>query len=313
MKIKKLEEFTQINEAAGWEVGSIALVKNENIGQHTYRGYEYYTPQFLTDAPLNTVFYMKITRSGRKWINGTVYAANCVNNVIRDFRVQKTSLLKPEEDWNIFLKDRVVDISSSDNRQLYNDEYHLTEKMNVMNMNGESTRANKTTYQIKSFNFELTKKLKETVVVLTTSGKADSAVCVPLSDLKEGRILNDHNVEIAKYLQRKLDLEIDYSGGAFSIQTYSISATLYKFKIERYDHFLISRLFYADAQKLLKDLKELKIKFFDVETLTLIRDRKLQLSLNDLLALMNNNGIEMSIEGIKHDIRGAVAGQKFDV
>ena len=168
--IKKLDEFHQeINEAKNWPKGSIAKVSaKENLGQYRYR-WDTFRPSQKSGAE-GGLFYFKIENSGRKWIEGSILANNCLTNAspkeIKTVRVPSSALQDPGPEW--------VYIEKALPANLMGKSFYLDgNESGLMTISGKNATIKEGEYEVEGFNFSLSSQLKEAVFFLKAKGREE--------------------------------------------------------------------------------------------------------------------------------------------
>jgi hypothetical protein len=310
MRIKKLQEFEQpILEAQNWPTGSIAKVTSKlNLGKESY-GWSTFTPDQAAGAE-GGVFYMKITHSGRKWMEGPIIAGNCLKNV--DFskaRADKAVLETPGPEYSIFVKDKIFE------KGILGKSFFLDgNETGMIDMAGNSKSISEGEYIAKSLNFKLTAEQKETVVYMVSKTR-NEWFNATLSDLEgfSKELSKDQKEVIAEWFAKELGgAQIDVDD-KFRISQWYVKASSSK----GYPSTFSAGPFVNEkqAKEIMEATNKLnKYSLFDPEQAKVETTwSKIDLTLDQLIDWCRTVGVKTTMKELLALRKGAVAAKKFGV
>jgi hypothetical protein len=311
VKIKKLHEFDPLMEAQAWPEGSIAKVTSkQNLGKEHY-GWSTYTPNQASGAK-GGVFYMKITHSGRKWMEGPLLIGNCLTNVdFKKVRADKAVLEQPGPEYKIFMQDGVIE------KSMIGQSFFLDGKeTGPIDMEGKPVSVSEGEYIVKSYNFDLTVTMKETVCYLQDKGGKKTGFNAPISSLKSYTSeLNQNQKEvIAEWFAKELGgAEIEVKSQEFTITQWYVKAN----QTAGYPNSFSAGPFVNEKQA--KDVLDTIVKMnkysmFDPEKAKVESTwSKTNLNLDGLIDWAKTVGVKTTMKELLALRKGAVIGKDFGI
>jgi hypothetical protein len=311
MRIKKLNEFENLNEAQNWPTGSIAKVSTKNaLGQYNYSWGTFYPDQ--VPGAEGGVFYMKVDQSGRKWMEGPILAGNCLLNA--DFskvRADKAVLQNPGPEYTYFEKDKIFD------KKIMGNSYYVEgNEASLMDMEGKKHVVTEGEFTAKSLNFKLTVEMKETVVYLRSKSRKSEYFNAKLSDLTNmsQELSLDQKKAIAEWFSTQLGgAEIEVSRDNFAITQWFIEAPTRG----GYPNSFKAGPFVNEkqAETVMEGINKLnKYSLFDPTEANVSSSwQKTNMTLDNLIDWAKQVGVKTTMKELLALRKGAVAAQRFGV
>ena len=321
--IKKQEDFSTLNEMAkGFPVGMVIKVsksgaKPNDLGKtEGYNNWSTFEPNQAKGAE-GGYFYMKITESGRAWLEGPIIYANCLtnDNVLRiKARTSTKNNEAPGDEYRIFQKndDKIKEIMK---KTFFLDG----SEAGIMSNDGKTTSISEAEYMASGLNFKLTDLYDEPVfwMVKKAGGRSSTTdgFSIKLSDITTltKELSEDQKVIIATWFGKQIKGDVEINGDKFQISHYKIQSSetgVYP------SSFSAGPFLNAEqAQKVIDLIKKEDITLFNTANLKVDTDRysKSNLNLEEMIVYAKTVGITTTMKELLALKKGEVAGKKFGI